>query len=132
MAIYAKSKEDGAYTPPGNYDGTAFMRTESESAPQERPPRVIGEPTGETKLSPLLEGGGIPALDPEPSEKAGLINDSVASGLPLFSGLGALPFKLPSLSFEDLLILAVAAFLFFSKSGDKECAIMLAVLLFIG
>ena len=33
---------------------------------------------------------------------------------------------------EEILILAAAAFLFFSKEGDKECAIMLLLLLFLG
>lgn len=32
---------------------------------------------------------------------------------------------------EELLIIAAAAFLFFTKGGDKECAIMLIILLFI-
>ena len=33
---------------------------------------------------------------------------------------------------EEILILAVAAFLLFSRDGDTECAIMLILLLFIG
>ena len=33
---------------------------------------------------------------------------------------------------EELLILALAAFLFFSKDGDRECALMLLALLFVG
>ena len=32
---------------------------------------------------------------------------------------------------EEILIIATAAFLFFSKDGDKECAIMLLLLLFL-
>ena len=32
---------------------------------------------------------------------------------------------------EELLIIAAAAFLFFTKEGDKECAIMLILLLFL-
>jgi len=32
---------------------------------------------------------------------------------------------------EEILIVAVALFLLFSKSGDKECAIMLLLLLFV-
>ncbi len=32
---------------------------------------------------------------------------------------------------EELLILGAAAFLFFAKDGDKECALMLLLLIFI-
>ena len=38
---------------------------------------------------------------------------------------------IPKFDAEDLLLLGLAAFLFLSKSGDKECAIILALLIFI-
>ena len=41
-------------------------------------------------------------------------------------------FKLPALQTEELLLLAAAAFLFFSKDGDKECAILILLLVFLG
>ena len=41
-------------------------------------------------------------------------------------------FGLHKLGKEEILIIATAAFLFFSKDGDKECAIMLLLLLFLG
>ncbi len=40
-------------------------------------------------------------------------------------------FGLHKIGTEEILILATAAFLFFSKDGDRECAIMLLLLLFI-
>lgn len=40
-------------------------------------------------------------------------------------------FNLQKIGKEELLILATAAFLLFSKEGDKECAIMLILLLFL-
>ena len=43
-----------------------------------------------------------------------------------------LPFHMPRFEGEDLLILGVCALLFFSKDGDKECALLLLILLFIG
>ena len=46
--------------------------------------------------------------------------------------LSKLPFHLPKFEGEDFLILGVAALLFFSKDGDKECALLLLLLLFIG
>ena len=54
--------------------------------------------------------------------------------IPLLGGLG-LPFldglKMPKIGTEELLIIAVAAFLLFSKDGDRECAMILLFLLFI-
>ena len=59
-----------------------------------------------------------------------------ASGIPLgFSGLGSLfkGWRASELKIgtEELLIAAVALFLLFSKNGDRECAIMLLLTLFI-
>ncbi len=41
-------------------------------------------------------------------------------------------FTLQKMGVEEILIIATAAFLFFTKDGDKECAIMLLLLLFLG
>lgn len=41
-------------------------------------------------------------------------------------------FSLQKLGKEEILILATAAFLFLSKEGDKQLAIMLLLLLFLG
>ena len=38
-------------------------------------------------------------------------------------------FNLQKIGTEEILIIATAAFLFFSKDGDKECALMLLLLL---
>ena len=56
----------------------------------------------------------------------------------LFSGLPFSLFKTSpcsedglSLGTEEILIIIIALYMFFSKDGDKECGIMLALLLFI-
>ena len=95
---------------PENYDGTAFQ------------PPSEGEDSAECSLSP------------KPSEavaEAGLFK---GGSLSLLSGLfGGLPsIKMPKIGTEEIIILTVAALLFFNKDGDKECAILLLVLLFIG
>ncbi len=41
-------------------------------------------------------------------------------------------FSLQTLEFEDLLIIGIALYMLFSKDGDKECGILLLLLLFIG
>jgi hypothetical protein len=51
----------------------------------------------------------------------------------LFSGIGKNGnFSLQKIGTEEILIIATAAFLFFAKEGDKECAIMLLLLLLLG
>ena len=99
---------------PENYDGTAFM---------EREPEAVADVT-------FVE----PAQ--EKTVEASVESESVFSGfgkIPLLSGLfgsgGGL--KLPNIGVEEILILATAAFLFFSKDGDKESAIILLLLLLI-
>ena len=51
----------------------------------------------------------------------------------LFSGLfSGRRFSMPKFEAEDVLLLSAAAFLFFTKDGDKECAILILLLLFLG
>ena len=69
-------------------------------------------------------------------------NDAVNTGIfgslfssPIFKGTlgnlfgGTLGFN--GIGTEEILIIATAAFLFFSGDGDKECALLLLLLLFI-
>ena len=80
-----------------------------------------------------------------PWENERVHNENLAESEPAFSLLGALPFRnffgdifkngkfsLQKIGTEEILIIATAAFLLFSKNGDKECAIMLLLLLFLG
>ena len=46
--------------------------------------------------------------------------------------LGFNNFSLQKIGKEEILIIAAAAFLFFSKEGDRELAIILLLLLFLG
>ncbi|MBQ8720163.1 MAG: hypothetical protein IJY65_03935 [Clostridia bacterium] len=112
--------EDEVIKIPDGYDGNAF-RQESEP------------------VSHITQPQNPP---PEETEPAGAFGDSRSDGLfslfdkfpigKIFSGLGGgvLPkFKMPEIHGEEILIIALAAFLFFSKGGDKESAIMLLLLL---
>ena len=94
----------------------------------------------EERVTPLPEGYSGTALredivpdtaDGATSEVSAKPRGSILSFLP--RGLGELfgggaPF---SFGMEEILIIGVAAFLFFNKSGDKECALMLLILLFV-
>lgn len=108
-------------SPPENYDGTAFI---------ERPEQ------------PLPDTAEVSFIDDSISPVEEKTEESVFAGvgkLPIFQGLfskggilGDLGLKMPKIGTEEILIIATAAFLFFSKSGDKESALILLLLLFVG
>lgn len=105
--MYTRSyaPDDEKLTLPTGYDGTAFEKDTEQ--PEERE-CIKREEKSET-------GAGI------------------LSRIPLFRGSGSLEkFKLPfDINSEDLVLIAVALLLFFTKEGDRECALMIALLLFI-
>jgi hypothetical protein len=88
---------------PENYVGTAF------GAEPEQPP-------DEPETAPV-------AAKPSATPHTGLLG---SLNLPFLSGI-----KLPEIGSEEILIIAVALFLLLSQHGDKECAIMLLLLLLI-
>ena len=104
-------KEDGGIFVPENYDGIA-LREEREAA-KDTPDKdkcagaCEEKRESESVFSPLKYGGIKLPFD---------IGN-------LFSGF--------TLGLEEILIIGLAAFLFFNSDGDKECAIMLLLLLFV-
>ena len=124
--MYTRSypdKEGGIYIPE-SYGGTALRESERDlhNEPQ-TPANQEGEEKNETIDTPVFS-----------LKEDGLLR-GVLKKLPFVSVFGDLfengKFGLQSLGTEEILIIAAAAFLFFSKEGDKECAIMLILLLFI-
>lgn len=108
-------------TPPENYDGTAFMERDGGEILNEE---TVEASVGESKEIPAHKSIGSSGL--------------FSGGIPLLSGLfdkggllGGLGLKIPSIGTEEILIIATAAFLLFSKNGDRECALILLLLLFI-
>lgn len=104
-------------TIPENYDGTAFMKKETQQEEEACEVSFIeSEPShSERENTPKSITAGIDRI-------------------PFFSGLfgnGGLNLKLPKIGTEEILIIATAAFLFFSKDGDKESALILLLLLLI-
>lgn len=123
--MYSRSyydKPEEGFALPESYNGTVFDQGES---PTDEGSVATTAPTeGTVECSSNASGGG-------------------GSGSTLFGGVGRLlgglvggssggfslrQFKLGT---EEILILATAAFLFFSKDGDKECALLLLLLLLI-
>ena len=101
---------------PENYDGTALLDPPTQPTENER--AEVSETVEETEQASALGGGLLSSLGRSP----------LLSGL--FGGKG-IPLRFPKIGSEEILILGIAALLFFSKEGDKECALILLFLLFI-
>ncbi len=126
--MYSRSyyqTEGQSPSPPENYDGTAF------SEQSERPPELPYE------AADFIPEPKAEAVSSEPES---LTASAKGFSLPFLSGSGGFSIGglfgkegglLSNIGVEEILILAVAAYLIFSGSGDIECAIMLLLLLFI-
>ena len=49
----------------------------------------------------------------------------------IFTGMDFGKLSFPKIGTEEILIIGLAIFLFLSRDGDKECAVLLLLLLFI-
>jgi hypothetical protein len=105
--MYTRNYFDGGEVDmPRGYDGIA-LRAEDSTELDETTPVAV------TQTSSKTDGKG-----------AGIL-----SGI-----LGNLHLGIPSLDkigYEEILIIGIAAFLFFSADGDRECALILLALLLI-
>ena len=108
---------------PDNYDGTAFM--EQKNFDSDNVAEVTFNDKSETQKDEQAINTGGRASN-------GIGSIPILSGLfdkgGILSGLGL---SMPQIGTEEILILATAAFLFFSKNGDRECALLLLLLVFI-
>ena len=126
---------------PESYSGVAFREP---SPPPEDAPRSIAR-SADVKFTPTPDPPD-PKLtsavtEPEESVETAAEGGGFLSGLMdkipvkgIFSGLSTLKLGglgVPKLGTEEILILGLALFLFFSRDGDKECALFLVLLLFI-
>lgn len=94
---------------PSGYDGTAFEKEIREKA----------------------EESSLPDNEPIQDDRAEEVG--LFAGLPFLKKIrGIERLRLPfDLGGEDIVLLGVALLLFFSKDGDRECALMIALLLLI-
>lgn len=128
--MYARSfYQDTETKVPENYDGNAFKEAESREildtgeAIEEKAEQVsFFEPEVKTDKREVGTGGFLSSLGKLP----------FLSGIVGRGGIFPLPnISIPKIGSEEILIIAAAAYLFFSKDGDRECAIMLLLLLLI-
>lgn len=113
-----------APTPPENYSGVALSDDGIAPAAEEVEPAhapCTAPPEGENCSDRPSAPNANPLL--------GFIGKDSAV-FRLFNG-GGIRSAISGFGVEEILIIATAAFLFFTKGGDRECAIMLLLLLFI-
>ena len=111
--MYSRSfyPPEGALTTlPESYDGTRF----SENQESEAPKAAVEEAADASAVPTAGEAKQASSLFPN-----------------IFGGIFGEGGFLSDIGIEEILIIAVAAFLFLSNDGDIECAIMLVLLLFI-
>lgn len=123
--MYSRSyySEGGKINLPENYDGTAFLENH------------LAEEEDATEVS-FIEKSAHSSENKEKQTEDAIL--SGIGGVPILPGLfgkgglfGSLNLKMPKIGTEEILIIATAAFLFFSKDGDKESALILLLLLLI-
>ena len=117
------SDEDSGLALPQNYDGTAFLDGQKSEKTHTRPPTNAENAVQADKTD-------TPSVSAIATSKFPF-SSILGAGKNLFGGLFGGSFKLPKLGTEEILIIATALFLLFSKDGDKECAILLLLLLLI-
>lgn len=109
---------------PDSYGGTALI----ENIQNEK---VNGEDRGKNPWEDAKKETNAANESEETAEAfSPLSKIKVPSFLSNILGFGN--FSLQKIGKEEILIIAAAAFLFFSKEGDRELAIILLLLLFLG
>ena len=118
--MYARSyPEKSVSNVPEGYGGSAVRECEPEAESRYINEENINPWERESEAEPV---GAIPRQE----------SRSGTSGFGLLSGLfqnGRINLK--ALGFEEILIIAAAAYMLMSRDGDRECGIMLLILLFI-
>ena len=132
--MYTRSYKSDMPTIPESYGGVAFREDVGESIPEDAPKSIAKSAdirfTAPEPPDPKLSATEGEESVPTASEPQGFLS-SVVSRLPfgLFGGGKAL--ALPNIGAEEILIIGLAIFLFLSKDGDKECALLLLLLLLV-
>lgn len=123
---------------PENYDGIAFsdkaLSNEEDDVHTSEKKSRLETKKDELKFSPKEIEDCEEVFKSESENKKGIFGIDFLS---FFKGIipGKSDFNLksliPKIEAEELLLLGLAAFLFLSKDGDKECALILLILVFI-
>ncbi len=125
--MYTRSffTEENKPAVPENYDGTAFSKAQEKETKTEEASSPFVPPVFEEKLPHESTAKVFSGLS---SIMERLPFKNLFSIFPIKNGEDGKGFRLGT---EEILICAAALYMFFSRNGDKECAIMLFILLFI-
>ncbi len=124
--MYSRSfftDEKGTPSPPENYSGTAISEERDD----------IPYPEDSEETATRCDECTEPHFKSGPNERGGIFSGIFSDSSPisrLFKGGGVKSF-ISGIGVEEILIIATAMFLLFSAEGDKECAIMLLLLLVV-
>lgn len=121
-------KDEAAMKIPDNYSGLAIDAEGyiDETAPSEEPYEVP------TLAMPIPPPSPSPPSDEECGTHACAERRHGGTFYETIEGFcRRIGLHMPSFDREDILLIGVALFLFFSKDGDKECALLLIALLFL-
>lgn len=122
---------------PDSYGGIAFR--EPDPIPEDAPKSIPRSADVKFTTAPAPPDPKLSAVSTEPEVEptGGGFMSGILEKLQLgkmFSGVRDFDLSkiaLPKIGMEEVLIVGLALFLFFSKDGDKECAVLLALLLLI-
>lgn len=114
------------------YTGNYYQTDEGMKLPRDYSGCAFSEEANEASVPVSDQGASAETVG---SARGGIF-ESIASAIPLGRILpegirGALHLDKFKIGTEELLIIALALFLFLSKDGDKECAIILFLLIFV-
>ena len=109
---------------PDSYGGTALSQPHT---PKKQPDEDKGK-------NPWEEEQTMTSSEPDETESTQASAEPTKLHIPAFltNIFKNSNFGLQKIGTEEILIIAAAAFLLFSKDGDKECAIILLLILFLG
>lgn len=128
--MYAQSYRQPAISIPDRYDGTALEATEAQSSVEcadDCCESCTAHHGDEAQRAPQKceSQKGLPPSD----GRHGLLD--LPFGGFISSLLENANIGLHKIGLEEIILAAAALYLFLSKDGDKECAIILAILFFI-
>ena len=136
--MYSRSYEKDLPTIPESYGGVAFREPDPipddapKSIPKSADVRFTTSPAPPDPNLTATTGADIEENTESVSAVSGFF-DKLQLGR-MFSGISGFDFtklSIPKIGTEEILIVGLALFLFFSREGDKECAVLLALLLLI-
>lgn len=113
---------EGSPSLPSGYDGIAF---------EDKTPEKLDTPPAKAVEEEEKIGESVTAGSSVDVKGDGILASLFSPLRGIFKGGGGgslFPFRL---GYEEILIIATAAFLFFSADGDRECALILLLLLII-